>query len=84
MTVQSILSERQAIYGDYAKVARTSQSLKQVLELGDSWDSLPDVDRESIHMICNKLARWVNGKPHPDTPLDIAGYATLAIPGDQR
>ena len=76
--IDATLAERGAIYGDYANVARTAQALKQVLEFGASWDAMPDRQRESLHMIANKLARIVNGKPHRDSFVDIAGYSMLA------
>lgn len=77
MTVDQILSERGAVYGDYEDVAATSQAIKRCLRNGASWDQLPMVERESLEMIANKLARWVNGRHHPDNAVDVAGYATL-------
>ena len=76
--VEAILNERQTTYGDYADVARTAQNLKHVLRaVGDNYPSKP-YQMESLDMICNKLARIVNGDPdYIDSWDDIAGYATL-------
>ena len=78
MTVETILSERGAIYGDYSAVAATSQALKAVLRGGAAWHLLTDREKESLEMMANKQARAVNGMPHEDNYLDIAGYSTLA------
>lgn len=77
MTVETILSERGAIYGDYSAVATTSQKLKQAIHAGSSWDLMTDRERESLDMICNKLARIANGLPHRDSWVDLSGYAEL-------
>lgn len=76
-SVDEILIERGKIYGRYADVAQLSQNLKRQLEIGCN----PGVvQRESLDMICNKMARIANGAgSHIDSWKDIAGYAQLVV-----
>lgn len=74
--VDDTLSQRQSQYGDFHNVAHTTQYLLQML----SNDKMSDVQLESLHMICSKLARITHGDPnHVDSWHDIAGYATLVV-----
>ena len=78
--VEKLLSTREATHGDYANTARVAQILKRILtgEMGD--EKYTDRQRESLDLICTKLARIVSGNANePDHWRDIAGYATLAI-----
>jgi hypothetical protein len=71
-----ILNERETTHGDYGKTAETAQGLKRVM-----YDArrLPTAAmRESIDLICTKMARIANGDAsEPDHWRDIAGYASL-------
>ena len=74
------LDERHNRYGTYMDVAKTSQQLKEILsdavENNTAFFTFDMI--ESLDMICNKLARIVNGDPsYDDSWHDIAGYATL-------
>lgn len=73
---QPLLNTREGTHGDYRKTAETAQALKGVL--ADA-ARLPRADmRESVDLICTKLARIFNGDAtEPDHWRDIAGYATL-------
>lgn len=74
--VDDTLNQRQSQYGDFHDVAHTTQYLLQML----SNDKMSDVQLESLHMICSKLARIAHGDPnHIDSWHDIAGYATLVV-----
>lgn len=76
--IKDILAERGRNYGDYKDVSYCSQRLKSLLRDMPSWDKLSNCQRESLDMICNKLARIVNGNPtYMDSWTDISGYATL-------
>lgn len=78
--VEKLLSTREATHGDYANTARVAQILKRILtgEMGD--EKYTDRQRESLDLICTKLARIVSGNANePDHWLDIAGYAKIAI-----
>ena len=65
-------------YGEYSKVSGTSQFLKEVIRHGDSWHDMEPYMQESLDLICNKLARIVNGDPfYDDSWHDVGGYAKL-------
>ena len=75
-----ILQERGRDYGSYEKVAATAQRLKAVMRKGKGCEWMPDAHRESVDMICSKLARLAHGDFNKiDTWQDIAGYATLVV-----
>jgi hypothetical protein len=79
MDVDEILKERRKSHGEYCRVSAMSQTLKNVLKAGDSYYQLNFAQKESIDMICSKLARIMNGDPDEiDHWLDIAGYSKLA------
>lgn len=77
--IQDILKERGETHGDFSDNAAYSQQLKRVVESSKNWESLTDVQRESMHMILHKISRIcagnANERDHYD---DIAGYAKLA------
>lgn len=79
MTVDAILNERGAIYGDYENVAATSQAIKRIIRAGAVYQELSCVQQESLDMIANKLARIVNGGWHEDSWLDVQGYSELVL-----
>jgi hypothetical protein len=73
--IDSVLKERGEQYGDFKDHAILSQALKNATRL-----NAPDYMRESMDMICYKIARIVNGNPaHIDSWRDIAGYAMLVV-----
>jgi hypothetical protein len=75
-----ILEERGNRYGKFSGQAEVSQRLKGVVrefEAKRGCDLAPD-QRESLEMICHKIARIINGDPnYHDSWADIAGYAKL-------
>lgn len=77
--IRAILSDRAKTHGDYINTSATCRRLMDVLVAGqDGRDELLEHEAETLHMICNKLARIVCGNPHfPDHWDDIAGYAIL-------
>ena len=75
----NLLNEREKTHGDYNEVARVSQSLKMALRHGPI-EEVPAVIRESLELICMKMARIVCGDHNErDHYLDIIGYAKLAL-----
>ena len=77
--INSTLNERGERYGNYSDVAGTTQQLMSIVESGASYKYLNAEQKTSLFMICNKIARAVNGDPqYFDNYRDIAGYATLA------
>lgn len=75
----NLLNERERTHGDYSEVARVSQALKMALRNGPI-EEVPAVIRESLELICMKMARIVCGD-HNETDhyVDIIGYAKLAL-----
>lgn len=77
--IDNTLNERGARYGNYSDVAGTTQQLIAIVECGANYEHLNAEQKTSLFMICNKIARAVNGDPqYFDNYRDIAGYATLA------
>ena len=77
--IDSTLNERGERYGSYSDVAGTTQQLVSIVESGANYEHLNAEQKTSLFMICNKIARAVNGDPqYFDNYRDIAGYATLA------
>ena len=77
-TVNELLDEREARYGRFADHAHIAQGLKDVLADSGKWRKLNAAQRESLEMICHKIARILNGDPnYIDNWTDIAGYAVL-------
>jgi hypothetical protein len=78
MDIEETLTQRGTRYGFFNDVATTSQALKECLKSGRNADKLEPFMQESLDMLCNKLARIVNGDPfYDDSWHDVAGYATL-------
>lgn len=76
--IKQILNEREKTYGDYGAVSFASQDLKAAIST-HSIGALNAHQRESLDMICNKIARIICGDPeYKDSWADIAGYATLS------
>ena len=77
-TIEQTLAERGSRYGDYSDVASTTQQLMAIIECGASYEHLNAEQKTSLFMICNKIARAVNGDPnYIENWHDIAGYSTL-------
>lgn len=75
-----LLTTRAATHGDYSDVASVAQNLKYVVHAAPNWNQLNVVQKETVEMICSKMARYLCGDPNfPDHMLDIAGYATLDV-----
>lgn len=76
--VDSTLNERGARYGNYSDVASTTQQLMAIVECGANYEHLNAEQKTNLFMICNKIARAVNGDPnYIENWHDIAGYSTL-------
>ena len=78
--IENILKERGNRYGEFKDHAEISQGLKILLVHGASYDKLHNYQKESLEMICHKMARILNGDPsYIDSWTDIVGYAQLVI-----
>ena len=79
-TIEATLAERQAQYGCFEDVARTTDKIMEALSevRVNGLNELPYPHRMALYMIASKMARIVNGNPnHKDSWHNIAGYATL-------
>ncbi len=86
--MDKILDDRGKVYGDWRCVSKIAQALKYQVRSGVAWADLSSSDKESIDLICTKMARWVcggndDGKQN-DTLNDIAGYARLSLPPERK
>lgn len=80
--VAKILEERGNRYGNFLEHAIVCQSLKTVINnaLGHRGKWLAPDQRQSLEVICDKIARIINGDPdYEDNWVDIAGYAQLIV-----
>lgn len=77
MSVDETLAERGARYGDFADHARMAQRIQRAMHTA-GWESLPDMHRQALTVIADKIARVLTGDPnYPDNWHDIQGYAKL-------
>jgi hypothetical protein len=82
---EKLITERGKTHGSFTRNAVVSQSIKRQLRGEPGWQTLTDIQREAIDMICCKLSRIMSGQggfqDHWD---DICGYANLASKEIQR
>lgn len=75
-SLNDTLQERGSQYGNFSQMAHLAQRLKDALIT----PVMTDVEKESMQLICTKLARIACGNPHNrDSWHDIAGYANLVV-----
>jgi hypothetical protein len=78
-SIQQIIKDRAEKYGDFRDQAILAVDLKEIIRHGRSFDMMPSYMKESLDMICHKIARIVNGDPkYLDSWVDLVGYAQLA------
>jgi hypothetical protein len=76
--VDSTLAERGKRYGSFKDHAAIACSLLNVLESEGGWANLPPYMKQALRVICDKMARMMNGDPYyVDNWHDIQGYAKL-------
>jgi len=76
MNTEKVLDERGSQYGDWTQMAAVAQSLKSIAVT----PQMSHTQRESMQLICTKIARIACGNPnHIDSWVDIAGYAKLEV-----
>ena len=77
--IDTIISERNLVHGDYTVQATMTQDMKDTVRSGPNYNTMSPSHREAVEMIAVKLARILCGNPnHRDHWDDIAGYARLA------
>lgn len=78
MSIDKTLNERGSRYGDFTDHARICQSLKRTMMRQPGWDRLPDIHKQALDVIADKIARILSGDPlYADNWHDIQGYAKL-------
>lgn len=80
MTVESTLSERGKLYGDFSDHASVAQSIQDAMRMTrpNGWDRLDDAKKQALTVIADKIARVISGDPeYADNWHDIQGYAKL-------
>lgn len=78
-TLDQTLAERGARYGDFTHYAAISQGLQDHMRDTIGWNGLSDVQKQSLTVISDKIARILTGDPnYKDNWHDIQGYAKLA------
>lgn len=79
-TIDAVLNEREARYGDFNELAKAIQAHKSVLRASPAWPKMTSVQRECMEMDIVKSCRIMYGDPmHFDSWRDKAGYAMLAV-----
>lgn len=78
MSINQTLEQRGSRYGKFKDVAATTCALQEILRDASNHEHMTDDQVVALDMICNKMARIVNGDPnYIDNWHDICGYATL-------
>ncbi len=78
MNIDQTLAERGARYGRFEDHAVTAQKLQDVIRDHPGWAGLAPDQRQALQVICDKIARMLNGDPnYIDNWHDIIGYARL-------
>lgn len=76
--IDATLNERGGRYGSFVHHARIAQALQDVLHGEPGWTALAADQRQALTVICDKIARMLNGDPnYRDNWHDIVGYAKL-------
>jgi len=73
-----LLNERQSTHGSFEDNAIISQSFKRMFRAGPGWNTLSDIEKESMDMIALKFSRILSGKSMSKQHWeDVVGYAKL-------
>lgn len=77
MSIEQTLAERGNRYGDFRDHAKICQNIKRGM-MCSGMDDLPDMHRQALEVIADKIARILSGDPnYADNWHDIQGYAKL-------
>lgn len=78
MLVDEVLKERGARYGEFSEHAKIAQGIQDAMRNNLGWLELPDVHKQALTVIADKIARAISGDHnYLDNWIDISGYATL-------
>lgn len=88
MTIEAMLAERGASYGEYADGAKIAMDMFAVAQAAPSYPAMSAAQQYAVFMILAKLSRMLNGNPNePDNLRDVIGYSTLVLntlTGDEK
>jgi len=88
MTIEAMLVERGAKYGDYVEGTQIAIRLFAAATDAPGFKRMDPGQQYAMFMFCAKMARLLNGDPnHRDSWEDIAGYATCVLntlTGDEK
>lgn len=77
---KELLNERGTTHGPFSENARLSQGFENLARTGKNWDSLTDVQKESLKLLFHKTARLLSGNAKfIDCPKDMIGYLQLML-----
>ena len=82
---KSVLLERSRTHQSptvdgYRKHATCTEHLMEICRAQPNWNALNYSQKETIYMVCHKMARILTGNPsHLDHWQDISGYAMLIV-----
>jgi hypothetical protein len=75
---EKLITERGSQYGDAEDQWTTSQMLKSICHTSPNWETMPELHKEALDMICLKMSRILVGDfNHMDHWDDIIGYAKV-------
>lgn len=78
MNIEATLAERGARYGEFKDHAVIAQGLQDTMRAAPGWANLVADQKQALSVICDKIARMLNGDPnYVDNWHDIIGYAKL-------
>lgn len=80
-TPMSVIEERGARYGKFDHNAQITQECEEIFRrVAPEYKYMPDVHKEALHMILQKLSRCACGDPfYLDNWIDIMGYAENVV-----
>lgn len=78
--ISEMLRERGSRYGNYENHAIITQNMMKAITVNPNYHRMPQHMQETLHMICHKIGRIVNGDPnYLDSWIDIIGYTQLTV-----
>lgn len=77
-SIDSMLDQREARYGDFRDHSVITQNIKRAMQAAPKYQNLEDWKKESLEMIAHKIGRILNGdSDYKDSWTDIIGYTRL-------
>ena len=80
--VQTVLSERGKVYGDYKRGCRARSDIMKAIKklyLLEHKNTMPLIFEEYLRSVVDKIVRLAVSPEHEDSWLDLIGYSTLIL-----